>query len=317
MKKIMSICMMILVGIFTLTGCSQEDITTIGIVQIVEHPSLDTIRESFIEGLKEQGYVDGENIKIDYQNAQNDQSNLNAICKKFVGDQVDMIVAIATPSAQAAAAATTEIPIIFSAVTDPVAAGLVTNLEKPEGNITGTSDAIPVDQVFELAKVLTPDVKTFGFLYTASEANSASVISQAKELASQFGYAYEEMTITNTSELAQAASALAGKVDAIYTPIDNSIASAMPVLAEVGKTAGIPVYVGADSMVADGGYATVGINYEDLGQKTSQMAVDVLKGKTISETPVATLDNFQKVINKTTANSIGAPSEAPNAISVE
>lgn len=317
MKKIISICMMILVGIFTLTGCSQEDITTIGIVQIVEHPSLDTIRESFIAGLKEQGYVDGENIKIDYQNAQNDQSNLNAICKKFVGDKVDMIVAIATPSAQAAASATTDIPIIFSAVTDPAAAGLVTNLENPEGNVTGTSDAIPVDQVFELAKTLTPDVKTFGFLYTASEANSASVINQAKELASQFGYAYEEMTITNTSELAQAASALASKVDAIYTPIDNSIASAMPVLAEVGKSAGIPVYVGADSMVVDGGYATVGINYEDLGIKTAQMAVDVLKGEAVSEIPVATLNNFQKVINKKTADSIGAPSEAPNAIVVE
>lgn len=318
MKKILAVCMVVLVGVLGLVGCSSEEkMTTIGIVQIVEHPSLDTIRESFIEGLKAEGYVEGQNIRIDYQNAQNDQSNLNAICKKFVGNKVDMIVAIATPSAQAAAAATTDIPIIFSAVTDPIAAGLVADGTKPEGNITGTSDAIPVDQVFELAKSLTPDVKTFGFLYTASEVNSKSVVDQAKAIAPEFGYAYEEMTITNTSELAQAASALVGKVDAIYTPIDNSIASAMPVLAEIGKTAGIPVYVGADSMVADGGYATVGINYEDLGVKTAQMAAEVLGGKPIAEVPVATLDNFQKIINKTTAEIIGASSGVSNAVIVE
>lgn len=317
MKKIITLCMVMLVGIFALTGCNKEEVTTIGIVQIVEHPSLDTIRESFIAELESQGYKNGENIKIDYQNAQNDQSNLNAICNKFVGNQVDLIVAIATPSAQAAAAATKDIPIIFSAVTDPVAAGLATDKNKPDTNITGTSDAIPVDQVFELAKSLTPDVKKFGFLYTASEVNSKAVVEEAKKVASDYGYTYEEMTIINTSELSQAASSLVSKVDAIYTPIDNSIASAMPVLAEIGREAGIPVYVGADSMVMDGGYATIGINYQDLGAKTAQMAAEVLKGTAIADLPVATLDNFQKVINKTTAESIGAPSEAPNAIIVE
>ena len=270
MKKLLSIGVAIAIGMMSLVGCSKEDVTTIGIVQIVEHPSLDTIRESMVKELANLGYVEGENFKVDYQNAQNDQSNLNSICKKFVGDQVDTIVAIATPSAQAAAAATTEIPIVFSAVTDPVAAQLVENMEKPEANITGTSDAIPVDQVFELCKELTPDVQKFGFLYTSSEVNSKSVIDQAKALADQYGYTYEEMTITNTSELKQAAESLANKVDAIYSPIDNTIASAMPVLSEAGIAAKIPVYVGADSMVADGGYATVGINNEDLGKKTAE-----------------------------------------------
>lgn len=317
MKKIISICMVMFVGLLVLTGCQKEKVTTIGIVQIVEHPSLDTIRESFIAALAEQGYKDGENIKINYQNAQNDQSNLNAICKKFVGDKVDLIVAIATPSAQAAASATSEIPIVFSAITDPVAAGLMTDMSSPNANITGTSDAIPVDEVFELAKSLTPDVKTFGFLYTASEVNSQVVVEEAKSIASKYGYSYEEMTITNTSELSQAAQSLASKVDAIYTPIDNSIASAMPVLAEVGRKAGVPVYVGADSMVVDGGYATVGINYEDLGAKTAEMAAKVLGGIAIADIPAQTLDNFQKVINKTTANSIEAPDNAPNAIIVE
>lgn len=318
MKKLVTLTLTMMMGLSMLVGCStKEDQLTIGIVQIVEHTSLDMIRESLVEELGARGLVDGQNIKIDYQNAQGDQSNLNSICKKFVGDGVDVIVAIATPSAQAAAAATSEIPIIFSAVTDPVAAKLVTNLEKPEGNVTGTSDAIPVDEVFELCQELTPEVKTFGFLYTTSEVNSQSVVEEAKTLAPDYGYDYEEVAITNTSELKQAAYSLAGKVDAIYTPIDNSIASAMTVLSEVGKETKVPVYVGADSMVMDGAYATVGINYEDLGRQTGDMVAEVLNGKAIRDLPVATLSEFQKVINKTTAKAIGAPETSEGALMVE
>lgn len=318
MKKLVTLTLTMMMGLSMLVGCStKEDQLTIGIVQIVEHTSLDMIRESLVEELGAKGLVDGQNVKIDYQNAQGDQSNLNSICKKFVGDGVDVIVAIATPSAQAAAAATSEIPIIFSAVTDPVAAKLVTNLEKPEENVTGTSDAIPVDEVFELCQELTPEVKTFGFLYTTSEVNSQSVVEEAKTLAADYGYDYEEVAITNTSELKQAAYSLAGKVDAIYTPIDNSIASAMTVLSEVGKETKVPVYVGADSMVMDGAYATVGINYEDLGRQTGDMVAEVLNGKAIRDLPVATLDEFQKVINKTTAKAIGAPETSEGALMVE
>ena len=318
MKKLVTLTLTMMMGLSMLVGCStKEDQLTIGIVQIVEHTSLDMIRESLVEELGAKGLVDGQNVKIDYQNAQGDQSNLNSICKKFVGDGVDVIVAIATPSAQAAAAATSEIPIIFSAVTDPVSAKLVTNLEKPEGNVTGTSDAIPVDEVFELCQELTPEVKTFGFLYTTSEVNSQSVVEEAKTLAADYGYDYEEVAITNTSELKQAAYSLAGKVDAIYTPIDNSIASAMTVLSEVGKETKVPVYVGADSMVMDGAYATVGINYEDLGRQTGDMVAEVLNGKAIRDLPVATLSEFQKVINKTTAKAIGAPETLEGALMVE
>ena len=318
MKKIFTLTLTMMMGLSMLVGCSiKEDQLTIGIVQIVEHTSLDMIRESLVEELEAKGIVDGQNVKIDYQNAQGDQSNLNSICKKFVGDGVDVIVAIATPSAQAAAAATSEIPIIFSAVTDPVVAKLVTNLEPPEGNVTGTSDAIPVDEVFNLCQELTPEVKSFGFLYTASEVNSQSVVEEAKTLAADYGYDYEEVIITNTSELKQAAYSLAGKVDAIYTPIDNSIASAMTVLSEVGKETKVPIYVGADSMVMDGAYATVGINYEDLGRQTGDMVAEVLNGKAIRDLPVATLDEFQKVINKTTAKAIGAQETSEGALIVE
>ena len=301
----------------TPSAVAKEGMKKVAIVQYVEHPSLDSIRESTIKALADQGFVEGENITIDYQNAQADQSNLNSIASKFVGDKPDIIIAIATPAAQAMASATSEIPVIFSAVTDPLGAKLVDDLAAPKANITGTSDAIPVDQVFELCKELTPNVKKIGFLYTASETNSQSVITEAKVLADQYGFTYEESTITSTSELQQAAEILAGKVDAIYTPIDNGIASAMPVLAEIGRAAKIPVYVGADSMVKDGGYATIGVNYEDLGKKTGEMAAKALNGTPISELPVATLDNFYKVINKTTATAIGAPADSEGATVVE
>ena len=301
----------------TETTTASEETKTVAIVQYVEHPSLDTIRESIIKELENEGYIEGQNLVIDYQNAQADQSNLNTIASKFVGENADLIIAIATPAAQAMAAATSDIPVVFSAVTDPVSAKLVEDLNKPSANVTGTSDAIPVDQTFELCKELTPDVKKIGFLYTASEVNSQSVIEEAKTLAKDYGFEFEESTITNSSELQQAAEILAGKVDAIYTPIDNGIAAAMPVLADVCKSAGIPAYVGADSMVADGGYATVGINYEDLGVKTAEMAAQILNGTPVSDIPVATLDHFYKVINKTTATAIGATADAEGATIVE
>ncbi len=301
----------------TENNTTSGEMKTVAIMQYVEHPSLDTIRESIIDELEAKGYVEGQNITIDYQNAQADQSNLNTIASKFVGEKADIIIAIATPAAQAVASATSDIPIVFSAVTDPISAKLVDDLNRPSGNVTGTSDAIPVDQTFELCKELTPDVQKIGFLYTASEVNSQSVIEEAKTLAKDYGFEFEESTITNSSELQQAAEILAGKVDAIYTPIDNGIASAMPILAEVGKNAGIPVYVGADSMVQDGGYATVGIKYEDLGVKTADMAVEILEGAAISDVPVATLDRFYKVINKKTATAINAPFEVEGATIVE
>lgn len=301
----------------TETTTASEETKTVAIVQYVEHPSLDTIRESIIKELGNEGYIEGQNLVIDYQNAQADQSNLNTIASKFVGENADLIIAIATPAAQAMAAATSDIPVVFSAVTDPVSAKLVEDLNKPSANVTGTSDAIPVDQTFELCKELTPDVKKIGFLYTASEVNSQSVIEEAKTLAKDYGFEFKESTITNSSELQQAAEILAGKVDAIYTPIDNGIAAAMPVLADVCKKAGIPAYVGADSMVADGGYATVGINYEDLGVKTAEMTAQILNGTPVSEIPVATLDHFYKVINKTTATAIGATADAEGATIVE
>lgn len=313
-KRLVSVFLMMLF-ILSLAGCgaqkSQSNQATgkekikIGIVQIVEHPSLNTIRESFVKELAKQGFEDGKNVTIDYQNAQNDQTTLKTICQKFANNKYDLIVAIATPSAQAAVGETKDIPIVFSACTDPVGSGLVTSMEKPGGNVTGTSDAVSAEKIMELAKRITPNIKTVGALYNSSETNSVAVVNNLKEYAKKNGMTVVEATVTTSSEVQQAASSLVGKVNAIFSPIDNTIASAMPVVAQVADQAKIPVYVGADSMVKDGGLATYGINYVVLGQETAKMAAEILNGKKPGNIPVKTMTDMNIYLNKDTAAAIG------------
>lgn len=283
---------------------AQTSVQQIGLLQLVEHPSLNEIRESFTAELEALGY-DASKVSVDYQNAQGEQANLNSISQKFAGDQKDLIVAIATPSALSAAAAAPQIPLVFSAVTDPVAANLLKNPDAPEGIITGTSDAIPVEQVFDLMSRLTPNVKTVGLIYNTGELNSVSVIEQAKAYCDANGLSYVEATVTGTNEVQQAAQSLVGRCEAIYSPIDNTVATAMPLLAQVAKDAKLPVYVGADSMVNDGGLATVGINYTLLGKQTAAMVAKILGGAPVSEVPVETLSDFSTIINRTTAEALG------------
>lgn len=313
--KVFTIILTVLSLVMSLAACGQdkankgfpaaEKIIEIGIIQIVEHPSLNTIREACVARMAELGYKEGVNVRIDYQNAQNDQTNLNTICQKFKADKKDLIIAIATPSAQAAASITPDIPVLFSACTDPVGSGLVTNLEKPGGNVTGTSDAVSASMIMELAKRITPEAKTIGALYNSSETNSISVINNLKEYCTANGMEVIEGTVTNSSEVQQVAQSLAGKVDAIFSPIDNTIASAMPVVAQVAENAKVPVYVGADSMVADGGLATYGINYTVLGQETGEMAAEIINGKKPGDMPVKTMKDMDIYVNKKTAEAIG------------
>ena len=307
MKKMMSMVFAVLMAV-TVSGCGTEDRDSekvkIGVVQIMEHRSLDLIRDSFLEEMNSLGYTE-DNVTYDIQNAQGEQSNLSTICKKFVGDEVDLIVAIATPTAQAAAAATQEIPIVFSAVTDPVEAKLMTDMEKPDRNVTGTSDAIPVDKVMQLCKELTPDVHKIGFLYTSSEINAQITAEKAIKEAEKMGYQTKTSVISEVSELQQAAQSLAQQTDAIYVPIDNTIAQAMQILSQIGIDYQIPIYTGADSMVNDGGFATVGIEYTELGKQTAQIAKKVLDGTPISEIPAQTMNRFGIFINSQTAQKIG------------
>ncbi len=315
-KPIKSIVILVCLSILmmSLAGCAKKDTAQspqsskkvqIGIVQIVEHPSLNTIRESLIQEMAKEGFKDSDNIVIDYQNAQGDQTNLKTICQKFVSNKYDLIIAIATPSAQAAVGETKDIPIVFSACTDPLGSGLVTNLQNPGGNVTGTSDAISAQKIMELAKRITPNIKTVGALYTSSETNSVSVIKNLKEYAAQNGMTVVEATISNSSEVQQAVTSLVGKVDAIFSPIDNTVASAMPLVAQVANKAKKPVYVGADSMVKDGGLATFGINYTILGQETGKMAVQILNGKKTGDIPVMTMTDMDIYVNTDTAAAIG------------
>ncbi|MEG2203716.1 MAG: ABC transporter substrate-binding protein [Oscillospiraceae bacterium] len=282
----------------------QAKLLKIGLVQLMEHPSLNEIRDAVIAELKVQGYDDSR-VEIDYQNGQGEPGLINSICQKFVGDKVDLIIAIATPAAQGAAAATSEIPIIFSAVTDPVAAGLTASLEQPDANATGTSDAIPAEQIFALADELTPGIKTYGFLYNNGEVNSVSVIKSAKQALDAKGIAYVEACVNNSGEVTTAAQSLIGKADAIFSPIDNTVAYAMPNLAQIAIEAKLPVYVAADSMVADGGLATVGVNYTQLGKQTAQMAAKVLSGTPVSELPVEVLKEYSVAVNAETAAALG------------
>lgn len=309
-KRVLALLLGVVMIVSLLSACGNGDAVSgekkykIGVVQIVEHLSLNTIRDSIVEELKNKGFNE-ENTEIILKNAQNDMSNMNMICNQFVQEDVDLIVAIATPSAQAAMAVTTDIPIVFSAVSDPVSTKIVTNIKNPEGNVTGTSDLIPVDKMFELCKKLTPNVKKFGFIYSAGEDNSVSVIEEAKKYADNNGFTYEDKKISEISDLEQSLTSLKGNVDAIFIPIDNTIASAMEKVKSVAAEMKIPVYVAADSMVNDGGFAAVGINYEELGKETADMAVEILNGVKVSDMPVKYMDSFKTYINTETAKALG------------
>jgi putative ABC transport system substrate-binding protein len=316
MKKMISVLTTTILGVALLAGCSSQPANTsenpekgtekikIGILQPMDHPSLNTIRESIISEIETMGL--GDVIEIDYKNANGDASTMVSIANQFVGNKVDMIIPIGTNAAQTTAAATKDIPIVFAAVSYPVDAGLVSDLSVTDANITGVTNAIAIDEIFNLVKTLTPKVKIFGFVYNTGEVNAVSSIDRAKEYCDANGFEYRDAVITNTGELQQTAQSLAGKVDAIFTPNDNMVASAMPVLAAEAIKANLPVYVGADSMVQDGGFASVGIDYTILGKQVARMVKRIaVDNEEILANPVEVVDEYAKLINRTTADSIG------------
>lgn len=320
-KKFMTVLMILVLSMAMMAGCgtddsrgdaSQDKVFKVGILQLMEHPSLNTIRESIIAGLADEGYTDGENLEIDYKNGQNDMTNMKTIAQAFVADKCDVIVAIATPAAQAVLSETTEIPIIFAAVTDPVDAELVDSLENPGGNVSGTSDEVSAEAIMELAKQITPGFKTIGALYSAGEDNSDSVVKGLKEYAAANGCEVVESTVTNTSEVQQAAQYLADKVDVVYSPIDNTVASSMAVATEIFNNAKIPFYVSADSMVQDGGLATYGIDYTVLGKETAKMVAQIFGGADVSTMAVVKMNDMNIYVNTKTADAIGV--EIPQSI---
>lgn len=278
---------------------------TIGIIQYVEHLALDAARDGFLAALADNGLVEGQNIGIDYQNAQADAANLSTIGDRFVAKEVDLILAIATPAAQSVAAKTTEIPILGTAITDYEVARLVLRADLPGTNVSGTTDMNPIKEQMGLLQLLVPDARTVGVLYTSSEDNSVLQAQIAKEALAELGLDYVAITISNSNEVQQAVQSLVKRVDAIYVPTDNIISSSMPIIYGVTAEAKIPVICGEENQVINGGLATLGINYYDLGYQTGLMAVRVLAGEDIATLPIERAKQFNYAINGQVAAEIG------------
>ena len=296
--------MMILV--VSITGCEKKDVDfSIGISQLIENPVLDLSREGFIKALSDKGYKDGENISINTQIAQGDISLATTIAQDFVNEDKDLIFAIATPSAQSALNSTKEIPILFTAVTDAKESGLVKILDKPEGNITGSVDLVPMIKQFELGKEFVPNARAVGIPYNNSEVNSQIQIEEAKIAGEKLGLEIVEIPINNSSELESALNAKIKDVDFLFLPSDSLIASSVSIVKKVSLENKIPA-IGVDKpMLEKGALACEGLDYFELGYKTGLMAVDIIEGKTIGEIPVSHMEDTELIVNETMLEELG------------
>jgi putative ABC transport system substrate-binding protein len=277
---------------------------TLGIIQLADNGAFTDMRNGFLDRMKALGYGESA-LKIDYRNAQGDNGTLNTICQEMANAKYDLVVPIVTPATQAFVNLDSGVPVIFISVTNPVAAGIMTSLDKPDKNATGTSNLVPVDEIFKLAKILTPGVEKFGILYNTGESNAVTTVRKAKEYLDANGYAYVESTVTNSSEVQQAAEALVTKVDAVYVPIDSMVQSAMPQVAAIARDAKKPVYGSSPVMVASGALATVSVSDTQCGAIAADMADRYFKGTPIADIPAVMLDAFTTVINKETAGVLG------------
>ena len=298
----------------SLAGCSQTggssssgeaETLRIGIIQPMEHESLDAAREGFVQALADHGYTDGDTIVLDYQNAQGDSSALLTISQRFVGDDCDLVLAIGTGAAQSIASQTSEIPVLITAVTDPVDAGLVQSSEAPGTNVTGTNDMNPIQEQLELIPEILPDAQTVGLLYTSSEDNSILQIEEAKAILEEMNLDYVEQTVTGSNDVQQAVQSIVTRCDAIYIPTDNTFASAMPLVGSVVMESGTPVICGATGMVEAGGLITLGLNYYNLGYQTGEMAVQVLEGADPASMPVQSQNQYDYVVNEEMLSALG------------
>jgi len=283
MKKSISLAIVFVLVISMLVGCStkKEGQITIGIGQFAEHASLDNCRKGFLAGLAEAGYVEGENLTVSYENAQADGGTATQIATNFVAKKVDLICAIATPMAQSAFGATknTDIPVIFTAVTDPVLAELANEDKTPSGNITGTSDKLPVEKQLEMIRAILPDAKTIGILYSTSEVNSVSAIAEYKAVAANYGFEIVEGGISVTADIPLATDNILGKVDCLNNLTDNTVVSSLPLILDKAADKNIPVFGSEVEQVKIGCLATVGLDYYELGIQTGKMAAQVLSGE--------------------------------------
>ena len=270
---------------------------TIGVNQLVQHDALDASRQGFIEGLKEKGFEEGKNLKIDYQNAQGDMAIAKTISDQFVTSKVDMIFAIATSSLQASYNATKDIPIVFTAVTDPIDAGVANSWESSGTNVTGTSDMVSMEEQLDLLTELVPDIKTLGVIYNSSEANSLAQVQELKKEAEKRNIDIKEISVTTVNEINQNLSAALGSIDALYAPTDNTVASAYDLVGNLCINKNIPILCGEEAGVSKGGLCSIGIDYFKLGKEAGYKAAEILNGKAPSDIEISTLSDMSITIN--------------------
>ena len=295
-----------LISLHQLKADKKKDVFRIGISQFITHQSLDATREGFVDELAKQGYVEGENIEIDLQNAQGEQRNLKTISQQLA-ESSDVVLAIATPSAQSLANTTQTIPVIFSAVTDPVSAKLVESREHPGGNVTGTSDqsSDAISTQINLIKKVLPKAKTIGILYTQSEPNSVVQKDEAKRLLEEKGFTVVEKTILDSNNVKAAAESLMVEVDMVFVPTDNIISSTMETVKQVSIKHKVPVFGGSTEMIAVGGLYNYGTNYEELGRQTARMLIRVLKGEKPENIAVELPEKLELHTNQEMADALG------------
>lgn len=283
-------------------GEGSEQIS-IGIVNLVSHPALDAAQEGFIEGLSEAGYVQGDNLTLDIQNANGDQSTLATIANTFATADYDLYYAIATSSAQSLAQVIPETPIVFAAVTDPVAAGLVATWEEPDANVTGVSDINPMDAQLALIQEILPDVQSVGIVYSSGEVNSEVQVQEAQAAGAELGISIETATVTNSSEVQQAAQSL--NADAFLIPTDNTVVSAAESVIQVAEQKQIPVFASDESTVERGAAAGLSVNYTQQGLDAAAVAVRLLNGEPVSSVPVQKQTEFDLFVNEDAAEAQG------------
>lgn len=278
---------------------------TLAITAIVEHPSLDAVRQGAIEALAEAGYVEGKNLSVNFQTAQGNMATAGQIAKQFVADNPDAIIAIATPSAQMVVASTDSIPVIFSAVTEPVEAKLTASMDGSGTNVAGASDVLPLEPQLELIKELLPNAKNIGFVYSPGEVNSTVTLRNLKEIAGPMGLTIIEAPAQKSSDIAFATQSLLGKVDLIYTSTDNNVINAYETLARIAKEAKIPLVSSDPSVIERGASVVLGVNYRDLGVETGKITARILNGEKAGDIAIYTAKNLELRVNEQNASEQG------------
>jgi putative ABC transport system substrate-binding protein len=281
-----------------------EDVT-VAVTAIVEHPALDAARDGVKEALEAAGYKEGENLTFLYESAQGNPATAAQIARQFAGEEPNVIVPISTPSAQAVVSSTRDIPVVFTAVSDPLGAQLVKDMDKPGGNVTGLSDMSPVAEHLALIKEILPNAKTIGFLYNSGEANSVSLLAVLKVEAEKAGLTVVESAATKSAEVQGAARALIGRADAIYIPTDNTIISALEGAVAVAEEAKLPLFTADTDSVSRGAIAALGFNYKDVGRQTGEIVVRILKGENPGDIAVKVAAGTDLVVNKAAATKMG------------